>query len=535
MTTGRALELRGRGRSREADPGRELALDFQSGQDGAYEAIHDHYALRVDRICRKMLDNPHDAQEAAQETFLRVYQSLARFNGSYKLGAWIARIATNVCLDQLRARSRNPSDPVDPEAFSHDATPVGDGPEGLFLSAAEGLQVRAVVDSLPSLHRAAIVLRDFESLSYAEIAAALDLSETQVKALLHRARRGFKRAWFTTMMSALVPARFVQRFGQRVKALEAPAEHATQAAFTASPAVTSCGAALQQCGQFMSERVATVVTAVVVGTTAAAAGVATIHDAPRAAEAAPWEPAGAPSTDSPRPTGAAPRTTPSTLQRATTPIGARLPPDALTEEEAPLDPAPVDEEAPEIVEEAPVAEEPVPVETPAPEPTDPEAEPPPVEPEPSGEPEPPVQSRTPFMTAVGFNRGIGIPGVRPESHATALDCGSKRMEQRLLTIVSDGEKTYPASLFLQLDGELRIELTIRRDAGDIIYTGEADLRSTSVADGITDMSFLGGYRTANREAQDALGLPLSGSLSANFHLDCSSDSVISELLVFSTG
>src|SRR5919108_6593305 len=97
----------------EAEPAppvtdRELVLAFQAGDQDAYDEIYRRCRPVVESISRRLLKNPDDAQEASQETMLRVLQALPRFNGRYLLQAWAARIATNVCLDALRARTRSP-------------------------------------------------------------------------------------------------------------------------------------------------------------------------------------------------------------------------------------------------------------------------------------------------------------------------------------------------------------------------------------------------------------------------------------------
>src|SRR5919106_3427438 len=222
-----------------------LALAFKSGERDAYRAIHDRYEARVQSVCRRMLHNPEDAAEAAQETFLRVYQGLGTFNGRYRLGAWVVRIATNVCLDQLRASTRRPSDPTPTELLDLESAPVdGNDPEILFMRYAEGRKVRKILDSLPPMHRAAIVLRDFEGVSYAEIAETLELSECQVKALLHRARRGFRKNWTQAFASLLAPLAAFRRFLVRPAKSDASAHlttasQATESAVTTSPPAVS--------------------------------------------------------------------------------------------------------------------------------------------------------------------------------------------------------------------------------------------------------------------------------------------------------
>src|SRR5829696_1552043 len=81
-----------------------LVLDFQAGQPAAFVEIHRRYGALAKHVCRRVLPNPNDADEAFQETMIRVFQGLFRFNGQYALQPWIARIATNVALDQIRSK-----------------------------------------------------------------------------------------------------------------------------------------------------------------------------------------------------------------------------------------------------------------------------------------------------------------------------------------------------------------------------------------------------------------------------------------------
>jgi len=258
---------------------RSLATAFKSGAPDAYRTIHDRYAPRVHSVCRRMLHNPDDAAEAAQETFLRIYQGLPAFNGRYRLGAWVVRIATNVCLDQLRARSRRPAELTPLELLDLESAPVDESdPAILFMRHAEGKKVRKILQSLPPMHRAAIVLRDFEGVPYADIAETLGISECQVKALLHRARRGFKKQWSISFASALAPLFVIKRLIRPVKTDAAthisPASQTAETAITTSHQITavasqafqSCSGMIQGCGQFLTEKAAPVVTAVVVGT-----------------------------------------------------------------------------------------------------------------------------------------------------------------------------------------------------------------------------------------------------------------------------
>jgi RNA polymerase sigma-70 factor (ECF subfamily) len=392
---------------------RALALAFKRGERGAYEQIHERYEARVLSVCRRMLGDPDDAQEAAQEAFLRVYQGLPRFNGRYRLGAWIVRITTNVCLDQLRARCRRPSDPAPLEILDLESPLAEDtDPQILFLRHAEGRRVRKVLDSLPPLHRAAIVLRDFEGIPYSDIAETLGITEGQVKALLHRARKGFKRSWAAHMASMLLPAGVFKRWfkpwdlpsnassnvGAASQAAESALSTSGQFAASAAQAMNACGGALHQCSQFMADKTAPVVAAVAVG--AASVGVAvTANDRSEpvsqrsdqsASVSAPVQPSAAfESLGIPK-------------------FGVDVPPSKLAE------PKPsVDEKTPPVEEpsaaEAPAPPAPAPESTPTPEPSPTETATPPLDPAAENPaPAPPTEPLEP--EGFNFNLSVDVDG-----------------------------------------------------------------------------------------------------------------------------
>ena len=184
---------------------RELVQSFQQGDRSAYDQIYGRYRDRVYAICFRMLGRRPEAEEAAQETFLRAYQALGRFNGNYQVGAWLARIAANVSVDVLRARSRTTvvALPDDLESLETDQSPeevvVGDHP-----------RLEAAIDSIQPLHASALHLRAVQGLSHQEMAHHLAMSPAQVKALLHRARASLRRAWDRVEGMALVPILFLR-------------------------------------------------------------------------------------------------------------------------------------------------------------------------------------------------------------------------------------------------------------------------------------------------------------------------------------
>ncbi|MGI8774689.1 MAG: RNA polymerase sigma factor [Actinomycetota bacterium] len=256
---------------------KQLVLAFKAGDERAYERIFVQYSPRVHSVCRRMLRQPNDAEEAVQETFLRVFRALPRFNGTYQLGAWITRIATNVCLDQLRSNGRHPADltPFDELQLLQGEASKDYEPENVQIKRSESRRLRRVLDALPPLHKAAIVLRDFEGLSYEEVAAALGVTECQVKALIHRARQGFKRNWAASAASVFLPTSLFNKFRIPDTPLREQAAGVTHMVASSAPSfAATCTGALQQCGSVFVDKAASVVTAMVVGAAAMTVAVA---------------------------------------------------------------------------------------------------------------------------------------------------------------------------------------------------------------------------------------------------------------------
>lgn len=253
--------------SRERE--RDLVLAFQSGDREAYDSIDHTCRPAAERICRRLLVNRADVEEAVQETMVRAYQGLPRFNGSYALTAWVARIATNVCLDTIRARSRRPQHggviTAEIEVRNGEVGKHQD-PEELVVQIAEAEEVRQILAALPERHRTALVLREFEGYSHRRIAQMLDTSPQRVKALIHRAKAGFRRAWtndgperLAAFAPLLTPINWLRRSLGR-----APEFDYTPAASTVQVASTP---AFQGAFNLASERLSTALATVVLAGT----------------------------------------------------------------------------------------------------------------------------------------------------------------------------------------------------------------------------------------------------------------------------
>ena len=190
-------------RTYDADEDELFVKRAQNGDMDAFEELVKKYEGKVFGIASRMLAFGEDAKDAAQESFIKAYRSLKGFRGDSKFSTWLYRITNNVCLDYLRKRSRSELS-LDFEAGGNGGGNGGGGelyktviPADIDVEATvEGNEFRHLVqkaiNSLPAQHRAMIVMRDVQYLSYIEIAGLLGLPEGTVKSRLNRARRNLR-------------------------------------------------------------------------------------------------------------------------------------------------------------------------------------------------------------------------------------------------------------------------------------------------------------------------------------------------------
>ena len=177
----------------------ELIARTLAGDDGAFAELVEPYEAKVYNLAFRMCANREDAFDLAQESFLKAYRSLARFKGKASFSTWLYRIASNTCLDQLRRVKRTGprvslDDPIETASGTLQRE-VADNtfePEQLALRAEVGSEIRAAVAQLPPDHRMAILLREFQQLSYEEIAQAMGCSTGTVKSRINRARSALR-------------------------------------------------------------------------------------------------------------------------------------------------------------------------------------------------------------------------------------------------------------------------------------------------------------------------------------------------------
>ena len=158
-----------------------------TGDQQAFAALVEKYKDSVFNVAYRMLGNPSEAEDVAQETFVRAYTQLHTYKDSHRFSTWLLSIASHLSIDQLRRR-RFLALPLENVPFLEWIADAGVGPEESALAGEASDEMQRVLSVLPAKYRAVLILRYWHDLSYDEIAEALHLTPPLVKARLHRAR-----------------------------------------------------------------------------------------------------------------------------------------------------------------------------------------------------------------------------------------------------------------------------------------------------------------------------------------------------------
>jgi len=174
-------------------------IQAQHGSEEAFTELVETYQSHVYNLCYRMLGEPEAAEDAAQETFLRAFQHLHRYDPRRPFATWLLSIAAHYCIDRIRRRKFSFIS-LDQEE-EHDAPELPDAeaakPEDEAVRREQQEQMQGAIRKLDSVDRAAIVLRYWHDCSEAEIAETLNLTVSAVKSRLHRARRELAGYWPT--------------------------------------------------------------------------------------------------------------------------------------------------------------------------------------------------------------------------------------------------------------------------------------------------------------------------------------------------
>ena len=179
----------------------DLMLAFQKGDESAFSALIERHRNTVVNLAYRYVGNRQDAEDLAQEIFIKVYRARDRYQPAAKFTTWLYRVAVNASLNEVRNRKHRPTF----RAASLHAGPDGEAALPVVedvdsvspLEAVEQSElhreVRRAVDALPERQRLALLLNKFHGLSYEELAETFELSVQAVKSLLTRARQNVRR------------------------------------------------------------------------------------------------------------------------------------------------------------------------------------------------------------------------------------------------------------------------------------------------------------------------------------------------------
>jgi RNA polymerase sigma-70 factor, ECF subfamily len=168
----------------------DLIQRFRDGDISAFEEFVRTHQDRIYNLCRYMLQDTQDAQDAAQDAFIKAYAGLKGFKPDASLYTWLYRIAVNTCLD-YKKKSR--PEQAEDESVIDDLASKEPSPEQRYQSKEIGQAIQTALQKLPEHLRAVIVLKEIEEFSYEEIAAVLDTSLGTVKSRISRAREELRR------------------------------------------------------------------------------------------------------------------------------------------------------------------------------------------------------------------------------------------------------------------------------------------------------------------------------------------------------
>lgn len=175
-----------------------LVQRARSGDERAFRLLVERYQKKVYAVALGMVKDREEAMDVVQEAFVKVHRSLESFKSDATFYTWLYRITVNVCIDVIRRRGAARSETVEfDEHIAHDlaeanlgavSSQLGNNPEKAVLQREVGEKIQAALEQIPEKHRAILLLRELDGLSYEELAQALDIPKGTVMSRLFHAR-----------------------------------------------------------------------------------------------------------------------------------------------------------------------------------------------------------------------------------------------------------------------------------------------------------------------------------------------------------
>jgi RNA polymerase sigma-70 factor (ECF subfamily) len=165
----------------------------RAGDQAAFARLVEAYQTPVYNLAYRMLGNMVEAEDAAQETFIRAYTRLDTYDPTRKFSSWLLAIASHYCVDMLRRRRMNYLSFDELPPMVELSMPRTTQPEQVVISQQNASAVQRLLDTLPPAYRTPVVLRYWYDMSYREIAETMGVTESTIKTRLHRARAKLAR------------------------------------------------------------------------------------------------------------------------------------------------------------------------------------------------------------------------------------------------------------------------------------------------------------------------------------------------------
>jgi len=180
----------------------ELVKRCQKGDESAFNELVQRYQRKIFTVALGMVKNPDDAMDLTQEAFVKVYRYLGNFQGTSSFYTWLYRIVVNLCIDYIRKAGKHGHDEFDEKTHAKSenqqqgvlSSDLGLNPSKTLGRKELAMVMQLAIAELPPYHRAVILMREVEGMSYVDMAEALQVSKGTVMSRLHHARQKLQRS-----------------------------------------------------------------------------------------------------------------------------------------------------------------------------------------------------------------------------------------------------------------------------------------------------------------------------------------------------